>query len=104
LGLGQGQNGKLKFVGKRKCESSSGKLATNVIRPRVVVGGVSDQGARGQGRTNTSYGAKIYEKISRLQRRQTRTTTCTANNRNKADAGLEPRRYHHSQPYDQCRP
>ena len=39
LGLGQGQNGKLKFVGKRKCDSSSGKLATNVIRPRVVVGG-----------------------------------------------------------------
>jgi hypothetical protein len=40
MGLGQGQNGKLKFVGKRKCDSSSGKLATNVIRPRVVVGGV----------------------------------------------------------------
>jgi hypothetical protein len=35
--LARGQNGKLKFLGKRKCDGSSGN---HVIRPRVGVGEV----------------------------------------------------------------
>jgi hypothetical protein len=53
-GLGQGQNGKLKFVGKRKCDCSSGN---NVIRPRVG-GGVRDQGARGRDKYGPNYTRK----------------------------------------------
>jgi hypothetical protein len=84
-----------------------------VIRPRAGGGGCEPsrfEAHDSRGKNKYKYGPKygVYEKISGLQRRQTRTTTCTAsasaNNRNKADAVLEPRRYHHSQPYDQSRP